>query len=197
MTSTNQVPADMLVFTININAEGETPREVYELHKQRESLLAKLLKDMEVKDEEISFQPVSFSTRSQGRNTDPVSVSNQQVTVRFTDFDLYEELQITLISNGFDQLRAQFSSTEIQAAKQQALADAIAEAKKKAEFIAKESGVELGEVLTMNYSDQVMQPYKRSMDEVVVSGYSSAPSMMDFSPTLSVGASISITFLLK
>jgi len=197
MTSSNQVAADQLVFTVNINAEGDSPREVYELHKQRESLLAKLLMEMDIKEENISYQPVSFSVRNQNRPRDTYSVSTQQVSVRFSDFNKYEELQIKLIENGFDQLRAQFTSSKLAEAKEMALADAIKEAKEKAIFIAEQSGAAIGEILTMNYSDQVMQPYRRSADELMVSAYSSAPSMMDFSPTLTVSASISITFGLK
>jgi uncharacterized protein YggE len=193
MSATEMVDADQIIFNVNMNAEGDTPQEAYDLHKQREAVLAGLLKEFDIKEENISFQPIRINKRSRNNNRDQYSVTNQQVSVTFSDFEIYEQIQVSLIKNNFDSFNASFSSSELEKGKEMALASAIESAKQKAEFIASNAGVSLGKVLSINHSDHVVMPYRESADAMMARSAAS-PGMMDFSQTVSVSANINITF---
>ncbi len=199
MSAVELIPADLIVFNININAEAKTPKEAFDMHRQRETLLAGLLKRFDIEEENIRFQPVRMNKRTNYDNRNnrvEIVQTNQQVSVSFSDFSLYEKIQITLIENGFDSFNGNFSSSKTEEGKEKALASAIKNAKERARFISEQSGVKLGEILTIGYSEyQINQP--------VVSGYEnkmlfdSPESMMDFAQTVSITANISINFLIK
>lgn len=193
MTASEAVEANLIIFNININAEGKSPQAAFEIHKQREELLASLLKEFDIKDEQIRFQPVRMSKRYHNDRNSQITVTNQQVSVTFSDFDIYEKIQLTLIENSFDNFNGNFSSTNIAEGKDKALIAAIQAAKEKAQLIAKASGVELGAVITISYSDYTVTP-RSSMARYDMAMEASAPSMMDFEQVVTVTANISIEF---
>ncbi|GAB5408400.1 MAG: hypothetical protein BalsKO_07650 [Balneolaceae bacterium] len=41
MTATELVEADLIIFNINLNAEGNSPRSAFNLHKEREIVFGK------------------------------------------------------------------------------------------------------------------------------------------------------------
>ena len=192
MSASELLPANL--FNVNINAEADTPKEAFEAHKERESLLADLLKEFDIKEEDIDFEPIRMNKRY--RNESQTTVTNQSVSLSFNNFGTYEKIQITLIENGFDSFNGQFSSTEISEGKEKALISAIEAAKERAELIANTSGVALGPVQTINYSDhQIGIPRKSSM--MAMDAVRSESSMMDFAQTVSVTANINISFSIK
>ncbi|MFV1885374.1 MAG: SIMPL domain-containing protein [Balneola sp.] len=197
MTASEAVEADLIIFNINVNAEGKSPQAAFEIHKQREVLLASLLKEFDIKEEQIRFQPVRMSKRYHNDRNSQITVTNQQVSVTFSDFDIYEKIQLTLIENGFDNFNGNFSSTNIAEGKDKALISAIQSAKEKAKLIAKASGVEFGDVITISYSDYTVTPrsgralYNMDMMEAASS------SMMDFDQVVTVTANISIEFAIR
>ncbi|MCP9290410.1 MULTISPECIES: SIMPL domain-containing protein [Gracilimonas] len=196
MSASELLPADLIIFNVNINAEAETPQEAYSLHKERESLLAKLLKQNNINEENIDYQPIRMSRVSsnyRNNGNSKVTRTNQSVSLTFNDFGIYEEIQVALIENGFDSFNGQFSSTKISEGKEQALVSAIESAKQKAQLIAKTSGFSLGPVQTINYSDhQIGFPAKSNV--MSMEAMRSDASMMDFSQTVSVTANINVSF---
>ncbi|WP_290961573.1 SIMPL domain-containing protein [Gracilimonas sp.] len=199
MSASELLPADLIIFNVNINAEAETPQEAYNLHKERESLLAKLLKQNNITEENIDYQPIRMSRVSsnyRNNNDSRVTRTNQSISLTFNDFGMYEEIQVALIENGFDSFNGQFSSTKISQGKEQALVSAIESAKQKAQLIAKTSGFSLGPVQTINYSDhQIGFPAKSNV--MSMEAMRSDASMMDFSQTVSVTANINISFSIE
>jgi uncharacterized protein YggE len=195
MSAMELIPADMVIFSININTEANTPQEAFNAHKKKESLLASLLKDFDIKDDDIKFQPVTMNKRTNYNNREEVVTvqTNQQVSVSFSDFEIYEKIQVTLIENGFDSFNGNFSSSKLDEGKEKALVSAIQSAKERAQFIADQSGVQLGKITTINYSEyQIGRPQVASQDAVMK--MSSESSMMDFAQTVSVTSNISINF---
>jgi uncharacterized protein YggE len=195
MSATELIPADLIIFTININAEGKKPQDAFNIHKKRESVLASLLKEFEMKDEDIKFQPIRInkSVNYNNRQEEIVVQTNQQVSVSFSDFAIYEKIQVTLIENGFDSFNGSFSSTKLEEGKEKALVSAIQSAKERAQFIAKQSGVKLGVITTINYSEHQVTRPMMAMEDASMS-YVSKSSMMDFEQTVSVTSNISINF---
>ena len=199
MSASELLPADLVIFNVNINAEADTPQEAYQIHKERESLLAKLLKQNDIKEENIDYEPIRMnkvSTNYRNENDSKVTRTNQSVSLTFDDFSIYEKIQVTLIENGFDSFNGQFSSTEISEGKEQALISAIESAREKAKLIANTSGVSLGPVQNINYSDhQVGLPQKSGV--MTMEAMRSDASMMDFGQTVSVTANINISFSIE
>lgn len=196
MSATELIPADLIVFSININAEEKTPEATYTAHKKRETILASLLKEFDIKEEAINFQPIRMNKRTNYNNRQEVITvqSNQQVSVSFSDFSIYEKIQVTLINNGFDSFNGNFSSTKIESGKEKALISAIQKAKERAAFIADQSGVKLGVIQTINYSEHQINRPQIAMEADAMQLKAASPSMMDFAQTVSVTSNISIVF---
>lgn len=193
MSATEYLPADRIIFNINLNAEDKTPRQAYEKHKQQEELLARLLKEFDIDEKEIKFQPIRVDKMYRNNRNDMYSRTNQQVSVTFDDFEIYEEIQLTLIENNFDSFNGSFSSSKLIEGKEKALLNAIDAARERAELIAETSGVEIGGVYTINYSEHTVQPMQGAQMEMRMMA-DSAPSLMDFDQVVSVTSSISIQF---
>ncbi len=197
MSATELIPADLIVFSININAEEKTPEAAFSTHKKRETVLATLLKEFDIKEEDINFQPIRMNKRSNyNNNRQEVSTvqTNQQVSVSFSDFDIYEKIQVSLIKNGFDSFNGNFSSTKIEEGKEKALVSAIQKTKERATFIADQSGVKLGMITTINYSEYQINRPQMTREADAFMAKADAPSMMDFAQTVSVTSNISINF---
>lgn len=196
MTKSVQLPADLIIFTINLNAEGSTPREAFDLHKEREQLLASLLKKLNIDAKNIKFQPVQINKRYRNDDKNLYSQTSQQVSVTFSDFGIYESIQLTLIENGFDTFSGNFSSTKLEEGKNDALKLAINSAQEKAEFIAQTSGVKLGAIQKINYSEYQINTGFRAMEmKAMVSSDSSL--LDDFPQTVSVTAGVHISFSIE
>lgn len=193
MGATEYLPADLIVFTINLNAEASSPQQAFEDHKKKEELLAVLLKKHEIDSDNIRFEPVRMSKRYRNNEESMVTQTNQQVSVTFSDFSLYEEIQITLIENGFDTFDGRFSSASLEEGKKRALISAIKLAKEKAELITETAGLSLQGIQSLSYSDhQIRYPQaSRSMDMMMAESKS---GMMDFEQQVSVTANISVVF---
>ncbi|MFA5669334.1 MAG: SIMPL domain-containing protein [Balneolaceae bacterium] len=196
MSKSVQLPADLIIFTINLNAEGSTPKEAFDLHKERERLLASLLKKLKIDANNIKFQPVQINKRYRNDDKNMYSQTSQQVNVTFSDFGIYESIQLTLIENGFDTFSGSFSSTKLEEGKNDALKLAINSAKEKANFIAQTSGIKLGAIQKINYSEYQINTGYRAMEmKAMVS--SDSTLLDDFPQTVSVTAGVHISFLIE
>src|SRR5699024_3368535 len=98
-----KIPANRIVFQIDVNAEGSTPQEAYNLHKKRESALVDLLEEYNINDKNIKYEPISISPQRRTTNSKDYETyykTSQQVTLTFSNFDKFEKIQIGLIQHG-------------------------------------------------------------------------------------------------
>ncbi|MFP8488991.1 SIMPL domain-containing protein [Gracilimonas sp. Q87] len=202
MSASELLPADLIIFNVTINAEAETPQEAYELHKDKESVLAGLLNELNITEKNIDFEPIRMNRRqvnaNRYNNQEPqyITSTNQSVSITFNDFDMYERIQLTLIKNNFDTFNGQFSSTKIAEGKENALISAIEASKERADLIAKTSGTQVGDIYTINYSDhQVSVPRRGNTMEMM--SLSADASMMDFAQTVEVRSNINISYFIE
>jgi uncharacterized protein len=185
------VPADRVSFHINIRVTGDTPSEVFEKHKQQELYLANLIRDRGLDGEKLTFQPMNIGSR-QVRNTSEF-ISNQNVQLQLDDFDLFEEMQVLLIENGFENFSGRFSSSKRQQGEEEALDLAIQNAREKANRIASNVGMTLGEVITI---DHTAAPISRGYDMMMMDVRAESAGMMQFEQTVPVTSSIRIVYKL-
>jgi uncharacterized protein YggE len=187
------VPADNIAFQINLNAEGDTPQETYELHKEREKVLIKQLKKHNVKDEDLNFEPISINKSYNGSYQNEKNKrirTHQRVTLTLDNFDVYEQIQITLIEHDFDEFSGNFMSSDAKQGKDNALKKALKIAREKADIIAKETGVTISGIKNISFSYSSRPP--RPMMEMTAS--KSSDSLMEFDQSVSVSANVSVTY---
>lgn len=187
------VPADKIAFNININAEGDTPQQAYDLHKKREKVLVQLLKKHDIQEENINFQPISITEVTQGRYDDERQEfirTRQRVTLTMDDFELYEQIQLTLIENNFDEFSGDFMSGETKQGEDEALKKALEIARDKATIIAGETGLTITGIKDISYSYSRNGP--RPVMEMALQ--KSSDSLMEFEQTVSISASVSVTY---
>jgi len=191
-----ELPADVIQFNVNVNAEGDTPQKAYNLHKQREEALVRLLEKYDIEEKNIRFEPVAISKTNAGRSynkEEAVYQTRQNVSLTLSDFEVYEQIQITLIEEGFDNFSGNFLSTEAEKGKDRALRRAISNAKEKARLIADESGVKMGSIVGIDYSHRQIGPaYARSNDMIAVQA--SENRLMKYDQVVRVMADITIKF---
>lgn len=191
-----ELPADIIQFTVNLNAEGDSPQNAYNLHKQREKALVQLMEKYDIEDKNINFEPVSISKTNLGRpytEKESVYQTRQMVTLRLSDFEIYEQMQISLIEEGFDNFSGNFLSTEAAEGKDNALQRAIRAAKDKASIIANEAGIKVGNIVGIDYSHQQIGPvYARSQE--MLSAQATDSQLMKYDQVVTVTANITIRF---
>lgn len=188
------VPADKITFHINLNAEGDNPQETYELHKEREKVLVKQLKKHDIKEEDLKFDPISINKTYNGNrhsNEEKRIQTRQSVILTLDDFDIYEEIQITLIENDFDEFSGNFTSSESKKGEDEALRKALQQARAKAEIIVEESGLTIKGIKSINHSSSSRPP--RPMMEMTASKASDG-NLLEFDQSVSVSANVSVTY---
>jgi uncharacterized protein len=185
------VPADRVSFQINIRVAGDTPADVFEKHKEQERYLANLIRNRGLDDENLSFQPMNIGSRQVRNSNENEYISNQNVQLRLDDFELFEEMQILLIENGFENFSGRFNSSKHQSGIEEALDLAIENARKKAERIAANVGKKLGEVKTI---DHTAAPVTRGYDVMMMDARSESAGMMQFEQTVPVTSSVRIVY---
>ncbi len=197
ISATEYLPADLIVFKININTEEKTPREAFRRHKEKEALLAKLLHIFEIEEKNIIFEPIRITKIYRNNQNDFFSRTKQQVSVTFRNFDIYEEIQLTLIENNFDTFSGNFSSSEIEAGKKASLISAIKSAQERAKLIALSTDAKLGNIYSITYSEHSVSTVPTASLEFRGRISESAPSLMDFDQVVSVTSNISIQFKIQ
>ena len=193
-----ELPADQIQFRINVNAEADQPQEAYKLHKKREKALVQLLDEYNVSEEDIGYEPIAISKARQYNREDSekdMYQTRQTVNLTLEDFDVYEKIQVGLIANGFDNFSGSFSNTDMEAGKDKALQRAIQKAKEKAQLIARETGVNLGPIIEINYSFDDVQPY--AQEQMQMKAVANDSGMMKYKQTVTVSARISIQYYIK
>lgn len=190
------VPADIAILTINIGESNPDAERAFELHKERESFLANLLTEMDFEDENINYEPISIRPDRQ-RDGAIHTATNQRIRLELENFEQLSELQIELISNGFDNFSGSIASTQIERASRQALRQAVANARADAELLAEAAGKSIDQVLWIDHSaDRGYRP-PVAFESAQLRSADYGPSLGDFSQTITVQKNIQIRFLLS
>lgn len=193
-----EIPADQILFSIQIRLQGDSPDKIFRQHRDRESYLAKLIRESGIKDSQLSFQPVRISKVDRHRPDDSPDKTeyhtHQQVRLRLSDFALFDTMQVKLIDHGFDTFSARFKSSKTSNGQQKALDRALDKARSNAQQIADQMDLKLGPVKQINYSSGSDDgPVYRAADAME----HSSESMMDFPQTLTVTQSVEVIYYIK
>lgn len=140
-----EVPADKIIISVNLSfSDRSDGKKAWELHKQSENKLVKLLKEKEIHDSLISFSLLSISSQndySYKRDTvTKVYVTNQVVKIMFNELSKFSSFQLDLIAKGYTTFGADFESSKGLEAMKKAIQKAVEQARMKAEIMALASG---------------------------------------------------------
>ncbi len=186
--------ADIAYMSINISINDEDADRAFELHRERESFLAGLLMDLDFEDDKINYQPITIRPNRQ-RDGEIHSITTQQIRLELDDIDMLGELQKILIQNGFDNFSGNLSSTKLEEAGNEALRQAVSNARKDAEILAQAANKTLGRVISIDHtSDRSFRPAALAETFDVRAMSDSGPSMFEFSQTVPVQKNVSIRF---
>ncbi|MCC5915063.1 MAG: SIMPL domain-containing protein [Balneolaceae bacterium] len=142
--------ADMIYFTVNISRYHQSARTAFSEHKDLERKLVEIIEGMGIAEDKIRANPIQINQRQ--RQNDRGYETRQVVTLEMDDVALFEEFQIELIEAGFDQFSGSFASTKAEEAKDEALENAVAEARRKATILARKSGKRVGSVIQIEFT---------------------------------------------
>ena len=144
-------PADIITLQISMQIIADSPGSAFEKHKQLEDTVVDIIAGFGVRDSSIVFEP--FRINRIRNNQQFEYRTSQTVQLTLMDFDAYEEIQVTLIENGFDNFQATFQSSENRKGHRESLKNALENAKQKAELIAAELGLEIRNIASVDYSE--------------------------------------------
>lgn len=184
------IPADFIRFTVNINVFSKDLNDAFAQHKEQEAFLADLIKENKFNDGELIFNPISVSA-TRNPSSGNGFATRQVVIFSVTDFDLFENVQRTLIENGFTNLNGTFGANQTDENRNDALRKAMQNAKMKAEIIAASADKKLGDVLSVEYGSGRMQPaaYREMSFDAQTVG-----QLSQFEQTITISESVHVTF---
>jgi uncharacterized protein YggE len=184
------IPADIVHFNIQLTVTADAAGEAFRLHKEKESFLAELIKKEGLQNENLSFQPVSLNSSATREGTARYSTM-QSVSLTLTDFTLFERIQQILVENGFTNFRGSFNSSERQKGEEEALRQAIANARQKANIIAESLEKTITSIKTVEHH---ASPVTYALDSRSLSVSAMSSSMFEFEQTIKVSSQIRIVF---
>ena len=142
----HEQPADLVKLTVNLTSKGKESSAAFRDHKKLENKLTDLLKEFEMEEEQIYYEPLQIRSSNYPERPDNVQIY-QRVEVTVRNLDRYPELQLKLVDAGFTDFGGRFGSSKADEGRDAALKNAIANAKTKAEIIAKETGQKLSDIV--------------------------------------------------
>lgn len=159
---------DIVIVTIGVTTRGESPTAALaennaEMRSVIEAVTAAGIEDRDITTSGFSISPIYADRRTiDDDDLQPItgfSVSNQ-VTVRIRDIAASGDILDQVVAAGANQINSiRFSVAETEALRDEAVAMAIADARRKAELMAEAAGVELVRILSVSsYGGGLPQP---------------------------------------
>lgn len=182
-------PADIIILQISMQAIADSPGSAFEKHKQLEETVIDLINGFGIRDTSIVFEP--FRINRTRNNQEFEYRTNQMVQLTLRNFDIYEEIQVTLIENGFDNFQATFQSSENEKGDRESLANALETANRKAELIASELGLEIRNAASVDYSESGPSYPVLRAESMRAAG---PPSLMNVSQMVKFTSRVNIQF---
>ncbi|RFS17602.1 SIMPL domain-containing protein [Emticicia sp. C21] len=198
------IPADKVVFSIQLKFTDSTDIKVaYAKHKNAESSLVNFLKDANVPNKNITYTLISVGREiSYDRETNKEQVefgTHQSVSVTIEDVKKYAEFMMKLISAGFTDVHASFTSSKANDFEDVLIQKAIEIARKKAEAMAKASNREIKKIVKVSDTEEsdYTFSYTDTMNFSTVAAVGSDINITEIPQTISKSYKVKVVFALK
>ena len=190
-TGTVYISANQIQLKIIVTTEGETAQSTYEKHQEKEKFLTDQLKNIDISEEQIQYQPVQIRPFTQRDRTKLIRTS-QTVLITMKETETYMNLQQLLIQEGFDTFSASFSSDGLEQAKLDALEEAVEEAGRIAATLTAAAGVKLGGIQSVVYGAGSGRPPVMPRAELALSDAS--VGLMEFAQQIPVHQTVTVIY---
>jgi uncharacterized protein len=188
-SSTVTTTPDEATFTFGVDARGETASEALAAASATVNKVTGAMKDAGVDGQDIQTQDISLSTvtSSDGRHIDGYA-ANASITVTSKDLDSAGKLVDAAVAAGANNVYGpSLSRSDADEQADRALADAVADARRKAESLAKAAGGSLGQVLSVSESGSSVPPMPYAAREAALaSDVAIQPGTQDISASVTV-----------
>jgi len=185
-----KVPADEIIFSINLNVTKQNAQEAYDFHKNKEKDLIPLFKKFEIPDSSVTYSLLNISKARNYKKQKQYFQTRQGINVTLNNIQKYEAFQIALLSNGFNDFRATFSSSQRKKALDDLSIRALEQAKKEAQIIADNLGKKLGEILEVVTQRSRQRPTRGE----AVSFLKATTSLIDIKQFIEFNTNITVIF---
>lgn len=184
--------SDIATLTVNLNKEGKTAKEAQDLLNESITKTLSYLKDQKIEDKDIKSeygglspkysyeQPACFTYPCPTRDPKIIGyVATQSINIKIREVDNASVVRTGLAEIGVTDINGPtFSIDDEEGFKNDARSKAIAEARSKAEVLAKELGVTLGKVVSFSENNNNYYPmYGKEMMSQSVSMDAGAPTL--------------------
>jgi uncharacterized protein len=193
-SSTVTTVPDEATFTFGVDARGETASGALSAAAAAVNKVTDAMKDSGVDGKDIQTQDISLSTltSSDGRHIDGYA-ANASITVPADDLDSAGKLVDAAVAAGANNVYGpSLSRSDADDLADKALADAVADARRKAESLAKAAGGSLGPVISVSESGTSVPPMPYAAREAALA------SDVNIEPgTQDIQASVTVVFELR
>lgn len=193
-SSTVTTTPDEATFTFGVDARGETASEALSAAAAAVNKVTDAVKDAGVAGKDIQTQDISLSTltSSDGRHIDGYA-ANASITVHAKDLDRAGKLVDTAVAAGANNVYGpSLSRSDADELADKALADAVADARRKAESLAEAAGGSLGQVISVSESGSSVPPMPYAAREAAL-----ATDVAIEPGTQDIQASVTVVFELR
>ena len=179
---------DEATFTFGIDARGETASGALSAASAAIKKVTDAMKDAGVDAKDIQTQDISLSTltSSDGRHIDGYA-ANASITVHSKDLDQAGQLVDAAVSAGANTVYGpSLSRSDAEELAEQALGDAVADARRKAEALAEAAGGTLGQVISVAESGSAVPPMPYMAREALAADLPIEPGTQDLQASVTV-----------
>jgi len=193
---------DIAVVNFGVQTEALKSQDAVDQNNTKMNAVTKAIKDLGVADKDIqttayNLNPVYDWTQNGGRRFKGYSL-NQQITVKIRNFDKINDiLDKATVAGANDVGQLQFTVDDMEKVKAQARQEAIAQAKVKAQEMAKEAGLSLGRLVNVSesYGGGYPAPMYATAMDVGGAEKSVAPNVQ--AGQMEVNVSVNLTYKLR
>ena len=195
-----EAPPDRARVRFGVQTDGTTPEATLEAHEEEVERVLTAVRSMGIPDRQIRLEWVGLNERYNNSGRRSGYTAHRVVTVTLDDLREVPTLVSTVVDRGADQLMGiEYTLRDEDRYEDQALTEAVARAREKAEQVAAAAGARIGGVVAV--VEQGVQPPPMPMPMMVRSA--GAEMAMDASPgaysagSSQVRAAVVVTFELE
>jgi len=196
------IKPDIALVNFGVKTEAKKSQDAVDQNNTKMNAITKAIKDLGVEDKDIqttlyNLSPVYNWTEVGGRVFTGYSL-DQQITVKIRNFEKINDILDKATTAGANNVGdLQFTVDDMEKVRAEARTKAIADAKTKAQSLANESGLKLGELINVSegYSNYPSPVYGMGGADMAKELSSVAPSIQ--TGQMEVNVSVNLTYKIK
>ncbi|MBC3542415.1 SIMPL domain-containing protein [Rufibacter sediminis] len=207
--ATVEAPADQVSFNINLlSTDTLSLDKMYAKHKAMESKIYRILKDLNIPSDKISYSLLSVGKRPSYAEKDEDIVwyfeGTQEISFTLDSLKTYPAIRDRLIREGVIRFGSAFTSSKEEEMKKEVLTKAVKVATEKAEVLAKAGDRKIKRIVKIADTDDTDPMFENYTSDTIyavagadATGGSAEGTLIEIPQNISVSATVKVTFQLK